>query len=151
MALAIALVVVLSGCQEKITSTNLSIDESTKGTIKVTFYAELDEQLLGWEKVPAGTVVTITAPLNAINPAAPAGERWITSATVGADGSINVSVPTRATGVTFTIIPNEFTYNTKVEWIKPNDNALQIYYYPSFTLTVYPGQTKLEEKFTTLN
>lgn len=147
MALAIALIiVVLSSCQEKVTSTNLVIDETTKGTIKVTFYAELDAQTLGLEKVPSGTVVTITAPLNAINPAAPDGEKWITSATVGSDGSINVSVPTRSTGVTFTIIPNEFTYNTKVEWAMPVDNMLQIYSYPSFTLNVYPGQTKLEEK-----
>lgn len=146
MALAIALVVILSGCQEKVTSTNLSIDESTKGTIKVTFYAELDEQAFGWEKVPAGTVVTITAPLNQINPAAPAGQNWITTATVGSDGSITVSVPTRSTGVTFTVIPNEFTYNTKVEYVLPNDNALKIYSYPSFNVTVYPGQTKLEEK-----
>jgi len=146
MALAIAFVVVLSGCQEKITSTNLSIDETTKGTIKVKFYAELDAQTLGLEKVPAGTVITITAPLNAINPAAPNGQNWIKQATVGSDGSITVELPTRSTGVTFTIIPNDFVYNAKVEWIKPNDNAEMLYQLNQFNVTLYPGQTVIEER-----
>ncbi len=109
-AMLLAFIIFFSGCEDEITTSELTLDLSKTGTIEVYFYAVLDVEE-GYERIPGGKKVLFYIDNQEFNPNATGG-RWTLLDETDNNGMIRIDeVPTMDDGVTLRIKPGDFIYD----------------------------------------
>jgi len=106
----------LAGCKKDETEqpSPITINEKSFATVSGLVYAQLDYTNADPEFAPAGTKLIFKIDVSDYNSNEGSGQRYyITSTTVGSDGSYSIDIPTTTKGVDVEVIANEFTYMTK--------------------------------------
>ncbi|MDI6401576.1 hypothetical protein QLX67_06175 [Balneolaceae bacterium ANBcel3] len=136
----------LTGCNDDVTTSALTVDMMEEATVTVYLYAELDRTELGLEYAPDGTRVLASVEYSNLNPSASSGSYMDTLEVQG--GMIEVTMPVTSSGTTVTFFPQEFVaaqvqpYGSNVEEIS---KIFRVPGHESSIGNLRPGQSRIHE------
>lgn len=132
-----AFALIMSGCEDDVTTSELIIDFSKKGAIEVHLFADLDKQQLGKQIVPDGTKVLFLVEYSEFNPEALAGS-W-TMVGESSNGIIRIdSLPTTSDGVEMVITPEPFVHDQTQAYESPSPTLPKLFHANPIVETIIP-------------
>lgn len=138
MVAMLAMVVFFNSCEKEITTTELVLDETKKGTLKVYAKAELDPEEVGLEAIPT-TVFNISIKKSELNPDFNATGRWVAQDTA-IGGMFEIEVPTTDDGVT--VFVEAVSFESEVE-VGRDSVELRKYFTGDEKFTVKAGDKEI--------
>ena len=115
-------VLTFTSCEEYDVTEPLSISSLRTVTVTGDVYAELDKTNSTLEKAPQGLRVTVSVPVSSYSTNNNSGEKYLTTATVDADGKFSINVPVVTNGVSATFSFESFT-SSVIEEIGVTDTS----------------------------
>lgn len=138
--LLVGMVVLFNSCDEDVTSTAVTVDESKTAELKIYLRADIDSTVTE-TYAPDGVVVNASVKYNDLNYNFTGSERVRLSAT-SSGGVVEFTVPTTDDGVTVYVESNDFEY----DYINSGDSTLdrRLYYLEDLEYTTYTGGSYVE-------